>query len=183
MVAFVVDVADGLPVYRRCLFPDVAGRNHVGNGVRCNFRLELGHQRAHRRLRSVAEPDEDEAHPDFGFDFDQPVFMPIQIGEAPGASRPPKRAVEIVNPAVEGHTRALRHVPFRRDEMAAATTANCGNARIFPSLPRRISARSPKASSDTGFPAVQVGHVARSANGFGTCRPVQAAETRRCGKL
>jgi hypothetical protein len=67
-----------------------------------DLRLDRLHQLGDGRLRPLAEADEDEAHPDLEVELHQAEFVLVEFGKGARARGAAQRAVEIVDPAVEG---------------------------------------------------------------------------------
>src|SRR5690606_24464348 len=67
-----------------------------------DFGFDRLHQLGDRRLRPGPEANEDEAHPDLKIDWHQAELVLVEVRERTRAGGAPERAVEIVDPAMEG---------------------------------------------------------------------------------
>ena len=114
--------------------------------------LERLHQLGDRRLRALAEADEDEAHPDFEVERHQAELGLVEIGEGARPGGAAQRAVEIVDPAVEGaDQRVLAGALAVGDDAASRDGGRyCGSrAPRRPCRARSARARRPRPWSDS----------------------------------
>ena len=101
VIAFIVDIANRLPVHLEHVARLCRVRRDLGEPVWGNLGLMRRHEVFDRALRSRLEADEDEALPDLMLDWHEAMRLGIELGEGLRLGHGAQRTVEIIGPAVE----------------------------------------------------------------------------------